>query len=79
MFVGVFQNPYRRYGFSREIEFFEVVFRHHPAFFDETHRFASSEPVSRCLVVLKSIPAVWIFTKIEFFEVVFRHPKCFFR
>ncbi|KAJ4452921.1 hypothetical protein PAPYR_12755 [Paratrimastix pyriformis] len=28
-----------------EIEFFEVVFRHHPkCFFDETHRFASSEP-----------------------------------
>ncbi|KAJ4457401.1 hypothetical protein PAPYR_7100 [Paratrimastix pyriformis] len=45
---------------SIEIEFFEVVFRHHPkCFFDETHRFASSEPVSRCLSgVLKSIPAM---------------------
>ncbi|KAJ4452614.1 hypothetical protein PAPYR_13168 [Paratrimastix pyriformis] len=68
MFVGT--KPYRRYGFSIEIEFSrcsDII----PSFFDETHRFASSEPVSRCLSVLKSIPAVWIFNRNRIFEVVF--------
>ncbi|KAJ4454267.1 hypothetical protein PAPYR_11060 [Paratrimastix pyriformis] len=65
--IPSFQNPYRRYGFSIEIEFFEVVFRHHPrVFFDETSICIIRTGIADVCLVLKSIPAVWIYQKSNF-------------